>query len=521
MTLCTRSSGGWQGQSLTPSSSPTFSSIALSSGVLDLVKGFQLTWQDGATPGSVINATHPTLPDRSIFVKPKGDGAVCLNRGSGTGGVEFYNGGSTKYASVIPDPSDVSKCVASFTGKGAFTGVFSALNLSPGYETTVTSAGTKTLTAASAQQQFFTGINNHTAVLPNTANLTIGQPYEFFNDSTGTVSVLASDSSVVQVVPSGKSFKAVVTSTATSTNTSWSGKICGFKSLLQSDVLGLRNSDSPIFASVSTSGNISVGGNAVVAFNVSADSVTAIGTVGCGYLANSGFNSGANAIIVNGSAVGGVAAQQWLNFRRGGSPAGACGVILSNFSNSHYFLHNNGGALTLAYSTEGTDVPTINSATSIVTIGTGGAIQSSGTIRSSAPGQLLHIDTYNVGGLAISVNSTTATTINSTTYNPKSSSSYILIYYNTTYYSSGTNGDDWFTNINVNGVDLAQFGYQLWNNANGGGTRSGILLPIEGLYQNSSLSALTILITARRNSSDDTFTFNRVGSLFKIIEIAR
>jgi hypothetical protein len=65
-------------------------------------------------------------------------------------------------------------------------------NIKLGYTTTVTAAGTTTLTSASNYQQFFTGTTTQTIVLPVTSTLALGMGYSIENNSTGTLTVQSS-----------------------------------------------------------------------------------------------------------------------------------------------------------------------------------------------------------------------------------------------------------------------------------------------------------------------------------------
>lgn len=63
----------------------------------------------------------------------------------------------------------------------------------------VTSGGTTTLTDASTKVQQFTGSANQTLVMPTTG-VVAGQQYMLINNSTGSITTLSSDSSVVHVL---------------------------------------------------------------------------------------------------------------------------------------------------------------------------------------------------------------------------------------------------------------------------------------------------------------------------------
>lgn len=60
------------------------------------------------------------------------------------------------------------------------------------YATTATAAGTTTLTATSAEDQYFTGTTTQTVVLPVSSTLQLGQTFLLVNNSTGIVTVQTS-----------------------------------------------------------------------------------------------------------------------------------------------------------------------------------------------------------------------------------------------------------------------------------------------------------------------------------------
>lgn len=67
-----------------------------------------------------------------------------------------------------------------------------AVRAATGYQATVTSGGTTTLTAASADVKVFTGAAAQTIVLPNVTTLTLGRSWRFLNESTGSLTLQSS-----------------------------------------------------------------------------------------------------------------------------------------------------------------------------------------------------------------------------------------------------------------------------------------------------------------------------------------
>ena len=110
---------------------------------------------------------------------------------------------------------------ANVNGYWGNDGLHSYITVATGYETTVTSAGTKTLTNLSPQQQYFSGSTTHTLKLPSTATLTLGQTYRIHNDSTGVVSVQTSTAAALAAIPNEIEVSATVVSTANNNAASW------------------------------------------------------------------------------------------------------------------------------------------------------------------------------------------------------------------------------------------------------------------------------------------------------------
>ena len=76
----------------------------------------------------------------------------------------------------------------------------SANNIIEGYQSTATANATTTLTVASAEQQFFTGSNNQTILMPSASTLALGQSWTITNLSSAAITVESSGSIVIQVV---------------------------------------------------------------------------------------------------------------------------------------------------------------------------------------------------------------------------------------------------------------------------------------------------------------------------------
>lgn len=150
------------------------------------------------------------------------------------------------------------------------------------------------------------------------------------------------------------------------------------------------------------------------------------------------------------------------------------------------------------------------------------------TFRGTAAGSVLK-DTM-LDNSQITVVSTTAgatgSMVNFITYSytPVSTSSHLIINIHISKYTmAGTTDDSWYSQINVDGSEIA-YGWQKVND-DGTGTsgRSGVLFPLTGRYTNSTTTAKTIGIAARRDSADDSITIDNTSTAIwlRITEVAR
>lgn len=94
------------------------------------------------------------------------------------------------------------------------------------YTTTATSGGTLTLVVGSTYQQFLTGTQAHTVVLPVASTLVLGQTFLIVNNSTGLVTVQASAGVTAPVIELATNTSVVVTCILTSGTTaaSWAAE---------------------------------------------------------------------------------------------------------------------------------------------------------------------------------------------------------------------------------------------------------------------------------------------------------
>jgi hypothetical protein len=142
-------------------------------------------------------------------------------------------------------------------------------------------------------------------------------------------------------------------------------------------------------------------------------------------------------------------------------------------------------------------------------------------------GETVNTRMYDYNELNMSATTTIGITsfvrIANITYTPKSSSSYIWIEFNANYdFNNGTTVDDFWSNITVNGTEIAAIN-QRFLNASGGGTRSGVLFPISARYTNSSTAGIAITVSAKRGTADDDLRVfgSSTSGYMRIQEIGR
>jgi hypothetical protein len=141
---------------------------------------------------------------------------------SGTGYAKF-TGSSVAYNATIPT-TDLSTASTAPTAsylinRDANANAF-ANNFVSNYATTVTSATTYVLTAASAQQQYFTGSTAQTVTLPVVTTLTNGFSFILTNNSTQTITVNSSGGNLVQAIGIGNQTTFTCISTTAGTGAS-------------------------------------------------------------------------------------------------------------------------------------------------------------------------------------------------------------------------------------------------------------------------------------------------------------
>jgi hypothetical protein len=133
-------------------------------------------------------------------------------------------------------------------------------NIRQGYSTTVTAAGTTSLTVNSNYLQFFTGTTTQILTLPAPQTMTLGMGFFVVNNSTGNIEVRASNAAAVATILAGTAMLFVsIDLTAGNGAAGWSAEIVGFSTITGTGAAVLNTS--PTLSNVSVTGAITASGN--------------------------------------------------------------------------------------------------------------------------------------------------------------------------------------------------------------------------------------------------------------------
>ena len=188
-TVSVVSANGFAGTVATATTTPAITLTTTVTGILQ-GNGTAISAATTTGSGSVVLGTTPTLATPVINGTPTGTGVATAATGS-TLALRDANGNLT------------------------------VNQLIDGYTTTATAGGTTTLTAASTQKQFFTGVTVQTVVLPDVTTLVLGQDFMIDNNSSGNVTVQSSGlNNVVILAPNTRAVLTCILTSGT-TAASW------------------------------------------------------------------------------------------------------------------------------------------------------------------------------------------------------------------------------------------------------------------------------------------------------------
>lgn len=155
-----------------------------------------------------------------------------------------------------------------------------------------------------------------------------------------------------------------------------------------------------------------------------------------------------------------------------------------------------------------------------------GNVSVGGTVQASTflPGQVINVSMLSyveINPNTVTANGADDIYVFSYDYTPKSNNSYIIYEYYTAYTVGGGRSDSITASLRVNGTEISS-SRQDWVDSVGGGTRSSVLFPIVGRYENASLSSNTVSVALNMRSTDDVITvYNGNTTWLKITEIGR
>jgi hypothetical protein len=130
-----------------------------------------------------------------------------------------------------------------------------------GYATTVTAAGTTTLTNASNNQQLFTGTTTQTVTMPVASTMTVGTRFLIENNSTGIVTVQSSGANTIVAIPGGMSVKVTAILNSGTTAASWDYEYVGFNAITGTGSNVLATSPTlttPVISSIVNTGTLTL-----------------------------------------------------------------------------------------------------------------------------------------------------------------------------------------------------------------------------------------------------------------------
>ena len=296
-----------------------------------------------------------------------------------------------------------------YIGTAGFAGsTLPVNNLRLGYATTATAAGTTTLTATSAQNQFFTGSTTQTVVLPVASTMVIGDQYFIENNSTGNLTVNSSGGNLVVTVLPGTSVNVLCILASGTSAASWDAEYSAFATITGTGSVVLSTSPQ-LTTSVTTNSS---------SFDLLNTTATTVNAFGAATTLSLGAASGT--ATVNNSTVT-LANATALNIN-GASPAIATTSTTASLFNSTVTTLNIGGAATTLALGASTGTATIANQT--VTLSNATALNLNGaspviaTTSTTASVFNSTVTTLNIGGaataLALGASSGTTTIANPT-----------------------------------------------------------------------------------------------------------
>jgi hypothetical protein len=175
----------------------------------------------GNNTGSTANAADLTATQLTAELNAFTTSLQGVAPSSGGGTANYLRADGTWATPPGTGGSATSTPTASTTSQWDANVNMSANNFISGYRTTATASGTTTLVVGDKYQQYFTGTQIQTVVMPVVSTLVLGHRYLIVNNSTGIVTVQSSGTNNIQAMSSGTQLMLTVISTSGTDASSW------------------------------------------------------------------------------------------------------------------------------------------------------------------------------------------------------------------------------------------------------------------------------------------------------------
>jgi len=232
------------------------------------------TWYPAILTNSTGNNPVTVSSTKLSFVPNTGVLSATSFTGAGTGLT-----GTASSLSIGGTAANVTGTVAVANGgTGASTANAAMANLM-GFTSTVTAAGTTTLTNASSYFQLFTGSTTQTVVLPVTSTLQTGWTFLICNNSAAVVTVRSSSgTNTVITIPFNTSVMCTCIGTTLTTAADWEAAFTNFSTASGSGAVILASS--PSISTLTATGLLNFTGSATLGSNLHTTQTSGVMTIG-------------------------------------------------------------------------------------------------------------------------------------------------------------------------------------------------------------------------------------------------
>ena len=204
--------------------------------------------------------------DGKLFYKDSSGVVQTIASKAGNVNVASFSAGTTGFTPSTATTGAVTLAgtLALANGGTNATSAPAAMASLMGYTSTVTAAGTTTLTNTSSFYQQFTGATTQTVTLPVTSTLTTGWTFHIVNNSTGNVTVNSSGANLVITVLPGTTAMCTCILASGTTAASWEAGLTDFSTATGTGavVLGTSPTITTPTLTFSTAATVTAGTNA-------------------------------------------------------------------------------------------------------------------------------------------------------------------------------------------------------------------------------------------------------------------